>query len=78
MKVVVVDESYLINKDIKMGDVCEVTEVGWFEYHPAVLVTKPNGSSERPEVLLSITIMNIVKSLGDMKYIHDLDLSKWT
>jgi hypothetical protein len=34
--------------------------------------------SERPEVLLSITIMNIVKSLGDMKYIHDLDLSKWT
>jgi|688.fasta_scaffold614308_2 hypothetical protein len=44
MKVVVVDESYLINKDIKMGDVCEVTEVGWFEYHPAVLVTKPNGS----------------------------------
>jgi hypothetical protein len=44
MKVVVVDESYLINKDIKMGDVCEVTEVGWYSNHPAVLVTKPNGS----------------------------------
>ena len=48
MKVVVVNESYLINKDlgwsIKIGDVCEVTEVGWYSNHPAVLVTKPNGS----------------------------------
>ena len=44
MKIVVVNESQLINKDIKMGDVCEVTEDMWTSLHPAALVTKPDGS----------------------------------
>lgn len=44
MKIVVVNESFLINKDIKSGDVCEVTEDMWNSDHPAALVTKPDGS----------------------------------
>lgn len=44
MKLVVVNESYLINKDIRNGDVCDVTEDMWLTNHPATLVTKPDGS----------------------------------
>ena len=43
MKVIVVDESQLINRDIKKGDVCEVTEEMWYSSHPAALVRKPDG-----------------------------------
>ena len=46
MKVVVVNESHLINKDIKIGDVCEVTDLIWNSsdsFHN-VCVTKPDGS----------------------------------
>ena len=44
MKVVVVDESYLIDNDIKIGDVCEVTDLMWNSDHPSSLVTRPDGS----------------------------------
>ena len=44
MKLVVVNESYIINKDIRNGDVCDVTEDMWLTNHPATLVTKPDGS----------------------------------
>lgn len=44
MKIVVVNESYLINKDIKMGDICDVDDDIWESDHPATLVTKPDGS----------------------------------
>jgi hypothetical protein len=43
MKIVVVDETQLINRDLKKGDVCDVTEEMWHSWHPAALVTKPDG-----------------------------------
>ena len=45
MKLVVVNESYLIDKYIKNGDICETYKFDmWYSDHPFVLVTKPDGS----------------------------------
>lgn len=43
MKIVVVDETQLIDRDLRKGDICDVTEVMWNTGFPAALVTKPDG-----------------------------------
>lgn len=43
MKILVVNDSNLLNRDIMNGDVCDVTEEMWYSNHPAALVTKPDG-----------------------------------
>jgi hypothetical protein len=44
MKLVVVNEESLINRDIKNGDICDSDDDIWYSDHPATLVTKPDGS----------------------------------
>ena len=35
MKILVVNDSNLLNRDIMNGDVCDVTEEMWYSNHPA-------------------------------------------